>query len=303
MLERAPSQEVRRGSSARERRKPRARHVPIVQGSRRFVRARASEARVAGGCCSRVSGARSANGCSKGVWRAGMRGEDTVGCASPPFANSLADRRTANRRWISRVGENRQQSSDFRIGSLRAHVKPPLARTRLRNFGQNSLRSGASEPPPRLLVCPLDEDFRAPTIPARLCFTQRANPAHTNLQTRVRAFRVQLRAATRERETNNQKNDQENTIIQGELREKRPRCVACELGTAGKRRTHDAEVIERDQAGERGYQGARTADVHAHEQRVIVCGEVRKQHGGWNVADYLARTGAHQKGTLLHGLR
>ena len=74
MLERAPSQEVRRGSSARERRKPRARHVPIVQGSRRFVRARASEARLAGGCCSRVSGARSANGCSRGVWRAGMRG-------------------------------------------------------------------------------------------------------------------------------------------------------------------------------------------------------------------------------------
>ena len=160
MLERAPSQEVRRGSFARGRRKPRARHVPIVQGSRRFVRvrapearladgcARASEARVAGGCCSRVSGARSANGCSKGVWRAGMRGEDTVGCASPPFANSLADRRTANRRWISRVDENRQQSSDFRIGSLRVHVKPPLARTRLRNFGQNSLRSGASEPPP-----------------------------------------------------------------------------------------------------------------------------------------------------------
>lgn len=192
MLERAPSQEVRGGSFARERRKPRARHVPIIQGSRRFVRARApearladgcaraSEARVAGGCCSRVSGARSANGCSKGVWRAGMRGEDTVGCASPPFANSLADRRTANRRWISRVGENRQQSSDFRIGSLRAHVKPPLARTRLRNFGQNSLRSGASEPPPRLLVCPLDEDFRAPAIPARLCFTQRANSAHTN---------------------------------------------------------------------------------------------------------------------------
>ena len=74
MLERAPSQEVRRGSFARERRKPRARHVPIVQGSRRFVRARASEARLAGGCCSRVSGARSANGCSRGVWRAGMRG-------------------------------------------------------------------------------------------------------------------------------------------------------------------------------------------------------------------------------------
>lgn len=74
MLERAPSQEVRGGSFARERRKPRARHVPIVQGSRRFVRARASEARLAGGCCSRVSGARSANGCSRGVWRAGMRG-------------------------------------------------------------------------------------------------------------------------------------------------------------------------------------------------------------------------------------
>ena len=74
--------------------------------------------------------------------------EGAAECASPPFANSLADRRTANRRWISRVGENRQQSSDFRIGSLRAHVKPPLARTRLRNFGHNSLRSGASEPPP-----------------------------------------------------------------------------------------------------------------------------------------------------------
>lgn len=73
MLERAPSQEVRGGSFARERRKPRARHVPIVQGSRRFVRARASEARLAGGC-SKVSGARSANGCSRGVWRAGMRG-------------------------------------------------------------------------------------------------------------------------------------------------------------------------------------------------------------------------------------
>ena len=74
MLERAPSQEVRGGSFARERRKPRARHVPIIQGSRRFVRARAPEARLAGGCCSRVSGARSANGCSRGVWRAGMRG-------------------------------------------------------------------------------------------------------------------------------------------------------------------------------------------------------------------------------------
>ena len=74
MLERAPSQEVRGGSFARERRKPRARHVPIIQGSRRFVRARASEARLAGGCCSRVSGARSANGCSRGVWRAGLRG-------------------------------------------------------------------------------------------------------------------------------------------------------------------------------------------------------------------------------------
>lgn len=160
MLERAPSQEVRRGSSARERRKPRARHVPIVQGSRRFVRvrapearladgcARASEARVAGGCCSRVSGARSANGCSKGVWRAGMRGEDTVGCASLPFANSLAGRRIANRRRTSRASKNRRQSGDLRVGSLRAHVKPPLARTRLRHFGQNSLRSGASEPPP-----------------------------------------------------------------------------------------------------------------------------------------------------------
>ena len=73
MLERAPSQEVRGGSSARERRKPRARHVPIIQGSRRFVRARAPEARLAGGC-SKVSGARSAGGCSRGVWCAGMRG-------------------------------------------------------------------------------------------------------------------------------------------------------------------------------------------------------------------------------------
>ena len=73
MLERAPSQEVRGGSFARERRKPRARHVPIVQGSRRFVRARAPEARLAGGC-SRVPGARSAGGCSRGVWCAGMRG-------------------------------------------------------------------------------------------------------------------------------------------------------------------------------------------------------------------------------------
>ena len=73
MLERAPSQEVRRGSSARERRKPRARPVPIIQGSRRFVRARAPEARLAGGC-SRVPGARSAGGCSRGVWCAGMRG-------------------------------------------------------------------------------------------------------------------------------------------------------------------------------------------------------------------------------------
>lgn len=73
MLERAPSQEVRRGSFARGRRKPRARHVPIVQGSRRFVRARAPEARLAGGC-SRVPGARSAGGCSRGVWCAGMRG-------------------------------------------------------------------------------------------------------------------------------------------------------------------------------------------------------------------------------------
>lgn len=73
MLERAPSQEVRGGSFARERRKPRARHVPIIQGSRRFVRARAPEARLAGGC-SRVPGARSAGGCSRGVWCAGMRG-------------------------------------------------------------------------------------------------------------------------------------------------------------------------------------------------------------------------------------
>ena len=186
MLERAPSQEVRRGSFARGRRKPRARHVPIVQGSRRFVRvrapearladgcARASEARVAGGCCSRVSGARSANGCSKGVWRAGMRGEDTVGCASPPFANSLADRRTANRRWISRVGENRQQSSDFRIGSLRAHVKPPLARTRLQNFGQNSLRSGASEPP--LASPPGGRGFRDPGDPNEVLLCSAGQP-------------------------------------------------------------------------------------------------------------------------------
>lgn len=73
MLERAPSQEVRRGSFARGRRKPRARHVPIVQGSRRFVRVRAPEARLADGC-SRVPGARSAGGCSRGVWCAGMRG-------------------------------------------------------------------------------------------------------------------------------------------------------------------------------------------------------------------------------------
>lgn len=161
MLERAPSQEVRRGSFARGRRKPRARHVPIVQGSRRFVRvrapearladgcARASEARVAGGCCSRVSGARSANGCSKGVWRAGMRGEDTVGCASPPFANSLADRRTANRRRTSRASKNRRQSGDLRVGSPRAHVEPRWRERACRISGKTPCGQALRSPPPR----------------------------------------------------------------------------------------------------------------------------------------------------------
>lgn len=252
MLERAPSQEVRRGSSTRGRRKPRARHVPIVQGSRRFVRARASEARLAGGC-SRASDARSASGCSRAsgqrlreerLARGHARRRHRGGARRPPFANSLADRRIANRRRTSRASKNRRQSGDLRVGSPRAHVEPRWRERACRISGKTPCGQALRSPPP-----PSTRWARASEIPAistRLCFTQRANPAHTNLQTarasalfvialpRVRAFRVQLRAATRERETNNQKNDQEGTIIQRELREKCSRCLACELGTAGK---------------------------------------------------------------------
>lgn len=219
-------------------RKPRARHVPIVQGSRRLVHARASEARLAGGC-SRASGQRLRE---ERLARGHARRRHRGGARRPPFANSLAGRQIANRRRTSRASKNRRQSGDLRVGSLRAHVKPPLARTRLRDFGQNPLRSGASEPPSTRWA----RASEVPAIPTRFCFARRASPTHTNLQTarasalfvialpRVRAFRVQLRTATRERETNNQKNDQEDTIIQRELREKCSRCLACELGTAGK---------------------------------------------------------------------
>ena len=184
----SPSSRVRGGSSVRGRRKP---DWPAV-----VQRCRVPDRPTA------VQGVFGARACAV---------EGAAECASPPFANSLAGRRIANRRRTSRARKHRRQSGDLRVGSLRAHVKPPLARTRLRHFGQNSLRSGASEPP--LASPPGGRGFRAPAIPARLCFTQRANPAHTNLQTRVRAFRVQLRAATRERETNHQKKAQETTSL------------------------------------------------------------------------------------------
>lgn len=238
MLERAPSQEVRGGSFARERRKPRARHVPIVQGSRRFVRARASEARLAGGC-SRASGQRLRE---ERLARGHARRRRREGARRPPFANSLADRRIANRRRTSRASKNRRQSGDLRVGSPRAHVEPRW-RERACGISDKTPCGQALRSPPSTRWARASE---VPAIPTRFCFARRASPTHTNLQTarasalfvialpRVRAFRVQLRAAIRERETNNQKNGQEGTIIQRELREKRSRCLACELGTAGK---------------------------------------------------------------------
>ena len=187
MLERAPSQEVRGGSFARERRKPRARHVPIVQGSRRFVRARASEARlaggcarasearVAGGCCSRVSGARSANGCSRGVWRAGMRGGRRRGVRDDHPSRThlpVGESRTGDGpRGRAKTGSN------LVIFALGRYVFMSNRRWRERACGiSGKTPCGQALRSPRPPVHPLCEGFQDPSDPSEALLYSAGQP-------------------------------------------------------------------------------------------------------------------------------
>ena len=174
MLERAPSQEVRRGSSARERRKPRARHVPIVQGSRRFVRARAPEARLAGGC-SRVPGARSAGGCSRGVWCAGMRGgrrrrvrDDHPSRTHLPIGES---RTGDGSRGRAKTGSN------LVIFALGRYVLMSNRRWRERACGiSGKTPCGQALRSPRPPVHPLCEGFQDPSDPSEALLYSAGQP-------------------------------------------------------------------------------------------------------------------------------
>lgn len=175
MLERAPSQEVRGGSFARERRKPRARHVPIIQGSRRFVRARAPEARLAGGC-SRVPGARSAGGCSRGVWCAGMRGgrrrrvrDDHPSRTHLPIGES---RTGDGSRGRAKTGSN------LVIFALGRYVFMSNRRWRERACGiSDKTPCGQALRSPRPPVHPLCEGFQDPSDPSEALLYSAGQPS------------------------------------------------------------------------------------------------------------------------------
>ena len=58
------------------------------------------------------------------------------------------------------------------------------------------------------------------------------------------------------------------------------------------------EGAERDQAGQGRDQRAASADVHAHQQRRVILGEMGQQDCAGHVADELAGQGAEDQGVL-----